>query len=70
MINLKNSPRKQKKEQRDGEKKRKLDDQARISNTPLLGVPEGENRGHEKEETIQELIQEYFQVLKGHAILY
>lgn len=40
MINLKNSPRKQKKEQRDGEKKRKLDDQARISNTPLLGVPE------------------------------
>lgn len=70
MINLKNSPRKQKKEQRDGEKKRKLDDQARISNTPLLGVPERENRGNEKEETIQELIQEYFQVLKGHAILY
>ena len=43
--------------QRDGEKKRKLEDQARISNTSLIGVPERENRENGREKTIQELIQ-------------
>lgn len=48
-------------------KKRKLEDQARISNTPLIGIPGRENG---REEIIEELIQEYFQVQKGHVVLY
>lgn len=67
MIKMKQSPGKYKKKQRNKEKKRKLEDQVRISNTPLIGVP-GRETG--REETIEELIQEYFQVQKGHVALY
>lgn len=63
---MKQSPGKYKKEQKNKEKKRKLEDQVRISNNPLIRVP---RREKEREETIKELIHEYFQVQKGHVAL-